>query len=187
MASPSPDAEHQLQRLDAQLRAEPSASLVLTTWCRERGLMGPADTLRAIASDQTGPEPASLRRDLRIGPGQSVRRRHVQLLCGEHVVSQADNFYLPGRLTPAMNHDLETTGHPFGIVVRDLHFTRRRLEAGTPPSAAACLAGKGVGAAGAVLRHRALLTGADGSPFSEVVETYQCAVLSGARPRAASR
>lgn len=169
----------QLEALNARLLAAPSASVVLTRWCRERALMGPSDMLRARTTGAVGPEPPSLGQDLQLGAGEAVRRRHVQLVCGDHVVSEADNFYVPARLTSAMNHELETTDHPFGLVVRDLRFNRRRLEAAVLREAGSCEAGGPRGEERGVLRHRAVLLTSQGRPFSEVVETYQCEVLAG--------
>ena len=35
-----------------------------------------------------------------IGPDEPVAYRHVRLRCGDHVLSEADNWYVPSRLTP---------------------------------------------------------------------------------------
>ena len=51
----------------------------------------------------------------------------MEILCGETVLSRADNWYLPARLTQQMNTTLETTETPFGVVVRPLAFQRRTL------------------------------------------------------------
>ena len=36
----------------------------------------------------------------------------MRLKCGDHVLSEADNWYVKARLTPDMNHMLETTDTP---------------------------------------------------------------------------
>src|SRR5262249_23135272 len=51
------------------------------------------------------------------------------LRCGELVLSEADNWYVPARLTPEMNRLLETTDTPFGVAVQSLHFQRHTLSA----------------------------------------------------------
>ena len=49
-----------------------------------------------------------------------MRYRRVQLACGDRVLSEADNWYLVGRLTLDMNTALERTETPFGVAVRAL-------------------------------------------------------------------
>jgi len=83
---------------------------------------------------------------------------------------------------------LETTDRPFGAVVRELHFQRHTLSARLlwmplpsgwemNPTAVAPGSGK-LQVPGAVLEHRAVLTLADGTTFSEVLETYSVNVLA---------
>jgi len=52
--------------------------------------------------DRDADKPASpeQRRRLQVGDAEPVRYRHVRLACGDHVLSEADNWYLPGRLAP---------------------------------------------------------------------------------------
>jgi len=85
------------------------------------------------------------------------------------VLSVADNWYVPSRLTAAMNATLEATDEPFGRVVQPLGFHRIRLSTRTlwPPRA------------GTILEQRALLALPDGTPFSYVIEDYQRAALGG--------
>ena len=59
---------------------------------------------------------------------------HVQLTCGAHVLSDAENWYLPARLTADMNRRLEETEAPFGRVVAPLGFHRRTLETRLAPA-----------------------------------------------------
>jgi len=101
-------------------------------------------------------------------------------MCGTLVLSEADNWYVPGRLTPEMNQLLDTTDSPFGVVVRSLHFQRHTLSstllwlplpAGWEMDAASrrsVAANQSMPAQ--LLEHRAVLTLPDGTPFSEVVE-----------------
>ena len=92
-------------------------------------------------------------------------------MCGDKVLSQADNWYLPGQLTDDMNRRLEQTRTPFGVVVKGLNFTRRNLKTDV-------LFKDGRGVPPLVLRHAALLLKADGTVFSYVVETYTDQVLA---------
>ena len=87
-----------------------------------------------------------------------------------------------------MNHRLETTDTPFGVVVRELHFQRHILSARLlwnplPPgwemgSTAAEQRTEPMTVPAAVLEHRAVLNLPDGMPISEVVETYTGNVLA---------
>jgi hypothetical protein len=105
-------------------------------------------------------------------------------MCGTHVFSEADNWYVPGRLTADMNQRLDSTDEPFGKVVQPLHFQRRTQSAELlwsplPPGwemsgaqAAAAVDRSSLRVPDAVLRHRAVLVNAAQQPFSAVVETY---------------
>jgi hypothetical protein len=104
------------------------------------------------------------------------------------VLSEADNWYVPSRLSPEMNRTLETTNISFGRVVLPLHFRRRTLSAellwkplpdgwetgASPPHDQ----GGTLQIPDQLLQHRAVLTLPDGTPFSEVVETYTREVLA---------
>ena len=120
-------------------------------------------------------------------PRELVRYRRVRLMCGAVVLSEADNWYVPGRLTPEMNRLLETTDAPFGRVVQALHFQRRTLSSTLLwhplPEGWEMDRDRRARATGEltiphrVLEHRAILSLPDGTPFSEVVETYTEQVL----------
>jgi hypothetical protein len=109
------------------------------------------------------------------------------------VLSEADNWYVPARLTPEMNHVLETTDTPFGKAVATLHFRRHTLSADLLwrplPKGWEMGAASAPREAGAltiperVLEHRAVLSTPDGEPFSEVVETYTNEVLAFPPPK----
>ena len=133
------------------------------------------------------PATADVRAALDVKPDEPLGYRRVKLKCGDHVLSEADNWYVPARLTPGMNQVLETTDTPFGKAVAALHFRRHTLSAellwSPLPKGWETGAASGGGGAGAltvpdhVLEHRAVLM-LDGEPFSEVVETYTGEVLS---------
>jgi chorismate-pyruvate lyase len=89
-----------------------------------------------------------------------VAYRRVRLGCGADILSEADNWYLPDRLTPDMNRKLDQTDTPFGLAVRPLNFSRRTLAAKHSPDVEH------------VLEIRAVLVSASGAPFSYVVEDY---------------
>ena len=105
---------------------------------------------------------------------------------------QAKGLNAP-RLTPEMNHVLETTDTPFGKAVAALRFRRHTLKADLlwrplpndwEMGAAPAPDEKGALAVpDHVLEHRAVLSTPDGEPFSEVVETYTGEVLAFPPPK----
>src|SRR3979490_2278285 len=61
-------------------------------------------------------------------PDVELNYSPVQLLCGDRVLSEADNWYVPSRLTPEMNRLLETTDTPFGKAVQALEPFRQTFD-----------------------------------------------------------
>lgn len=177
-----------LQTLNAELLSHDSATRTLERWCSTHQLASPA---RIVAERVHGVEKAPTdeqRQQLRISGQDEVRYRRVRLRCGTLVLSEADNWYVPARLTPAMNRVLETSDTPFGVAVQELHFQRHTVSAEilwtvVPPGwemrrqlpaqdvSELCVPTQ-------VLQHRAVLALPDGTPFSEVVETYTGNVLA---------
>jgi hypothetical protein len=178
-----------LQTLRAELLGHDSSTTILQSWCEAHGPPG----LKIVAQhDPKADQPPSdaARKALDLKPGEAVRYRRVRLACGKAVLSEADNWYLPERLTPDMNHALDTSDAPFGQVVRPLDFRRRFLSADllwkplpdgwetSPPDA------KPMGPIPAhVLQDTAVLATPDGKPFSFVAETYTAAALEMALPK----
>ena len=138
---------------------------------------------------------AEQRERLQVSADEPVKYRRVRLTCGSHVLSEAENWYVPARLTAAMNDTLETTDAPFGKVVQPLHFRRRTLSAELlwsplPPGweRAERLPADRAGPLvmpHRLLQHRALLVDGDGHPFSALIETYTEQVLAFDPPRSA--
>ena len=182
-----------LQTLNADLLSHDSATLTLDRWCDRHHLAAPAEVKadRVPGVDKVPDE--EQRRTLGVAPGDLVRYRRVRLRCGGEVLSEADNFYVPQRLTPDMNRQLDTTDIAFGRAVQPLHFTRHTLSAkllwAPLPADWETGAALPAGHAGVLdipdhlLEHRAVLTLPDGTPFSLVVETYTGAVLRFGPPR----
>lgn len=182
-----------LQSLNAELLSHDSATLTLDRWCEAHHMASPADVVAdRLPSAEKAPT-AEQRRTLRVTESEPVRYRRVQLRCGDHVLSEAENWYVPSRLTPQMNRALETTNTPFGRVVQDLHFTRHTLSAellwsplpqGWETSGVPAVSGSSskLQIPSEVLQHRAVLTLPDGTPFSTVVETYTDDVLAFPEP-----
>jgi hypothetical protein len=177
-----------LQTLNADLLSHDSATLTLERWCDVHRLASPPRIVASRVLDIDKPPTPEQRRELGVTPMDPVRYRRVRLMCGALVLSEADNWYVPGRLTPEMNKLLDTTDSPFGVVVRALHFQRHTLSstllwlplpAGwemNATSARDVVADQPMPSK--LLEHRAVLTLPDGTPFSEVVETYTDNVLA---------
>jgi hypothetical protein len=142
--------------LETELRAADSATAVLQRWCDAQSAGVRIVAQRDLAADK--PATPDVRRWLGARKGEPVRYRRVKLACGTEVLSEADNWYLPSVLTPAMNRALEEGDTPFGVVARPLKFHRRTLGTERPR--------------GKALRLRAVLVTPEGHPFSLVVEDY---------------
>jgi chorismate-pyruvate lyase len=178
-----------LQTLNADLLGHDSATAVLQDWCDAHGPAGLKITAQRVRG-QDKPATDEVRTALRLQPGQGVNYRRVRLACGDKVLSEADNWYLPERLTAEMNRALDSSDTPFGVVVRPLDFRRRNLAArllyaplprGWEKGAADAPAPGPIPAQ--VLQHAAVLATPDGAPFSYVVETYTGQALEMALPR----
>jgi hypothetical protein len=171
---------------DVSLLSTPSATVVLRIGAATiASRLSRAWLPIGVATDTKPPAPGQ-RKNLQIGPDMQVRYRRVELACGPHVLSIADNWYVPARLAPEMNRELDTTDTPFGRVVAALRFTRRNLEdrllwsplpldwdmRPLPPAGPVPMS-----LPFELLRHRAVLSRADGMPFCEVIETYTNSLL----------
>ena len=167
-----------IETLRERLLAGPSATAVLEAWCAERGL---SDDPRLVARRVAGadnPLTALQRQRLGLAADEPVRYRRVRLTCGSHVLSEADNWYVPSRLTAEMNATLDTTETPFGRVVRPLKPTRSNLGLRILWQPAG---GQTPEPGDALFSVEAVLSTADGVPFCEVAETYTGAVLAEGR------
>jgi len=185
------EAQALLATLNAELLSHDSATSTLERWC---GVHRLAADPRIHAQLQRGldqPPTETQRRELGVGPDEPVRYRRVRLSCGDRVLSESDNWYVPRLLTPEMNRLLDETDTPFGRAVLALSFQRHTLAAELlwqPLPAGWEMSPSPAPAADTpvppeVLRHRAVLTTRDGLPFCEVVETYQAAMFDFPLPR----
>lgn len=177
-----------LQSLNAQLLSHPSATLTLERWCGDHHLAAQAKIVAERVQGEDKPLPADARSQLQIDADEPVRYRRVQLACGDRVLSEADNWYVPSRLTAAMNHELDSSDTPFGKVVQPLRFRRQTLSAqllwsplpqgweiqATLPAPTSTT----LDMPAHVLEHRAVLFDQANRPFSMVVESYTSQVLA---------
>lgn len=159
--------------LERMLAAHDSATAALEQWCEQQGLANPARVIAAQAPGQLVADPSDLRSLLGVSAEELLGSRHVRLTCGGRLLSQAQNWYVPARLTPEMNAVLASTTTPFGKVAAPLGFKRELIETrrGTGPD---CLADT-------VLFQRALLRLPDGRPLAHVLECYAASALPASR------
>jgi chorismate-pyruvate lyase len=177
-----------LQTLNAELLSHDSATATLERWCGAHHLASPAQVTAELVSGGDKAAGAEQRSLLHVDASERVRYRHVRLKCGAVPLSEADNWYVPSRLTPQMNRLLDSTDTPFGKVIGPLNFQRHTLSASLLwlPLPDGWETGSplpddhdpGLSIPAAVLEHRAVLTLPDGVPISEVVETYSHNVLA---------
>lgn len=176
-----------IQTLNASLLASRSATMTLERWCADHKMAAEPKIVakRILGADK--PPSDETRRRLRVEPSESVKYRRVQLSCGAHVLSEADNWYVPGRLSEDMNRTLETTDTPFGKAVAPLQPFRRTIDMKmrwsplpdgwelTPQSAQ--FGESALPLPHDIFEHTAVLYGQDQKPFSEVHETYTSGIL----------
>src|SRR5262245_46630883 len=183
-----------MQTLNADILASPSATQSLEKWCRDHKMTGdPRIIARLVESLDKVPTAEQLQR-LQVTGANEVKYRRVELRCGNHVLAEADNWYVPGRLTPEMNKLVETSNTPFGKAVQALRPYRRTFAVTILWSPLPTGWEQGLQARSQPRRprklvipknlfeHRAILYTSDNKPFSEVNEIYQGQIL--AFPRA---
>jgi chorismate-pyruvate lyase len=183
-----PQVEDLARELSNRLLAACSATATLCQWCNERGLgWGDISIVRRpcaaghLAHDWVLDE-------LRPDRGQSVAYRRVCLMRGKAALSEADNWFVPERLTPNINHILDWTDVPFGTAIKSLEPRRRTLfvefaqtsadpepdegDAGPEPASTPC-----------IFEHRAVVLRRDGTPIAVVREAYLPILVTAAGSR----
>jgi chorismate-pyruvate lyase len=183
-----------LQTLNAEVLASQSATRTLEGWCRDHRLATEPTIVANVISGVAKPPTPEQRQRLHVTRQGEVKYRRVQLRCGSRVLPEADNWYVPGRLTAEMNRLLETTGTPFGKVVRPLDPYRRTFAVkllwsplpdgwernSAPPSSRT---DSQLSIPEALFEHRAVLYTREHKPFSEVHEVYRRQILAFPPPR----
>jgi len=164
-ASPGEQADMLAQKLSADILAADSATLTLEKWCADHAMAAePKIVARLVRGTD---KPAGAETLARLGvTSADIKYRRVQLYCGAHLFSEADNWYVPSRLTPEMNRLLDETDTPFGKVVRPLAPYRRTFSSTMLHSPTA------------LFEHAAVLYSASHQPIAEVRETYQRGTLA---------
>lgn len=181
--------------LNAEVLASRSATATLETWCRDHGLAQPPTVVATRVTTVDKPPTEQQRAELKVGADEPVRYRNVRLSCGERLLSEAENWYVPSRLTAEMNQILDSSDTPFGKVVAALTPTRTTLDMqilwevlpqgweNLPRQELRQWAARHQDIVGHdegrdMFRHVAVLTReSDDLPIAEVFETYQMGAL----------
>src|ERR1700730_13703551 len=162
-----------VETLNSTLLAARSATFTLDKWCADHKLSNETKIRARLVREAVKPITQKQRRRIQIDDSEPVKYRHVELTCGDRVLSEADNWYVPSRLTAEMNRLLETTTTPFGKAVQDLKPYRRTFEARvlwwpvpegweTQPMAAPNDAPRSLAIPDSLFEHRAVLYTAEG-------------------------
>jgi chorismate-pyruvate lyase len=175
-----------VETLNATLLASNSATKTLEAWCGAHHMAKDAVLHAQFRRDVHKPITPEQRSRLKIGPDEPVVYRRVDLACGDHVLSQADNWYVPARLQPSMEKALETSDIPFGRAVQNLHPRRQTFgvdvlwkplpdgwELTPPPDHT----GADLAIPPVLFEHHAIVYSAEGQPISEVDEHYTNTIL----------
>ncbi len=80
-----------LRRFEAALQAQDSATAALRQWCAAERIADPSRIVAVPLRDGARAEPAGLRTALGVSPGEPLEYRHVRLVCGAMVLSEAHN------------------------------------------------------------------------------------------------
>ncbi len=144
--------------LDADLLRGPTATAALQRRCGDVRVEVDRDAHRDPSAEQ--------RKRLHVSDSEPVGYRRVRLVAGGVVLSHAENWFVPARLTQAMRDSLNKGDSPFGEVIAPLGPSRRTLIREPIQSSN-----------DEVLRHHALVIAANGQVLAEVIETYRAAAL----------
>ncbi len=174
------------QTLNARLLSTTSATAVLEAWCRDHKLAEPARIQVRLNNGAERKATAEQRSHLQVASDTPIRYRSVQLLCGSQVLAEAENWYVPGRLSAEANRTLDGTDTPFGKVIRPLEPYRRTLAVRmlwsplpdgweTSPWLPDTSARNGtrIDIPAALFEHRALVLSRSHLPLAEVHEIYR--------------
>ncbi|WP_376099395.1 hypothetical protein ACE7GA_11210 [Roseomonas sp. CCTCC AB2023176] len=114
------------RRLSDRLLRSDSAVRTLQEWCEER-CIGEGRIRLVRAAGEGEPTPPGLLGHLEGEDGEIVRHRRVVLTRGAVGLSDCDLWWLPGRLPRRLAEALDTTDHPFGLIVAPMRPRRRTV------------------------------------------------------------
>lgn len=165
-----------LDRFDTMLRASDSATATLALWI---GIPTGQGHRGLHARLRPGPDvvpPADVLDRLEVPGPQDIAYRRVWLIYRGRILSDAENWFVPARLTGAMRMMLAEDEIPFGAVVSPLLPTRETLSAERLWRPGGARPREGLPAR--MLRHRALMRTSSGEPICEVSEIYTRNILT---------
>ncbi len=117
-----------IEALNAQLLcASCTVTEVLGKWCADHKLASDPVIHATKITGVNKPISPDQQQRLQIDASGEVNYRHVELMCGGHILAEADNWYVPKRLGDEINRVLTTTDTPFGRAVRTLNPVRKNL------------------------------------------------------------
>ena len=102
-----------IETLNANLLASRSATRALERWCADHDMAREPKVVAARVAGIEKPASAETRERLSVGAEEPIKYRRVRLSCGGHVLSEADNWYVPSRLSPEANRLLDETDNFF--------------------------------------------------------------------------
>lgn len=184
-----------IQTLNAELLSANSATLTLERWCMDHALAAPAVIVAHQIQGAELPADDELRQRLQVDAAEPLRHRRVELRCGAHVLSVADNWYVSSRLTAGMNQLLDTTDTPFGKVVLPLRPRRETVSAEmrwspmpkgwemtAPKRRSERAMSRWLNVPETLFEHHAVVYTGDHLPIAEVHERYQRGLLDFPEP-----
>src|SRR5262249_27099548 len=108
------------QTFNAELLASRSSTLTLEGGGRDQRLATEPRIVAEVVRGVSKIPSADQKQRLQVSSEDDVKYRRVRLRCGSRVLLEADNWYVPGRLTAEMNRLLNSTDTPFGRAVQAL-------------------------------------------------------------------
>ena len=146
--------------LNTRLIAGATATDTLLAWCDEHGLSEGPITVEIRQRFAPALVPDAVVPALELGPGETIHYRQVRLMRGSLALAAAENWFVPQRLTAAMNEALIETNVPFGRVIAPLQPARRLLAVHPQPHAEI------------ILHHSAVILSKPGTALAFVKESY---------------
>lgn len=165
-----------LDRFTAELAVTRSATSTLAHWCTDQQLAAEPKVIAVVERGPVVQATDEQRARLDVGRREPVAYRRVRLTCGGRTLSEAENWYVPARLTQEMRDALEGDT-PFGAAITPLKPVRRTLATERmwqPPASADAP----ITVPHELFRHRALVLDASGRPLAEVAETYTSGLIA---------
>lgn len=155
------------------LMSFPTATSALAAWLSARG-MG-SDVLRAEIMGVAYGNAGATRKG-------TIATRHVRLVCGSRVLSEATIAYRAYVLPDELRHQLETTDRPFGAVVEPLGPFRRTTLARVLPAQKTLTSLDQADAFTPILELHATVLTANHGPIVRVHEVYTADLLLNTAP-----